>query len=259
MERLHNFRDFGGYPTHDGSVIKRGLLYRCGRLTEASPADLQELAALGIRTVCDLRTVKERRQRPDPVFGQTVRKSVHLPVKVKNHNESGFVAWFFAALFGAGRTFDYDRWSLEMYREYAADFRAEFAQVLRLAADADNLPILIHCSAGKDRTGFAVSLIQSALGAPFEQVMQDYLRTNSLLEQFKTDTLRQFRVFERLGVSSERFLPLFEARQEYLLAAFDQIHQDYATVDAYIRQGLGISEEERRSLRALLLEPAGVG
>ncbi len=257
MEKLHNFRDFGGYATHDGSRIKSGLLYRCGSLAQATPADLTALAALGIRTVCDLRTIKERSRRPDPSFGRLPLRLVHLPIKVKSHNDAGFLGQLFSLRFGAGRKLDFDRFSLDSYREYATDFRAEFVQVMRLAAESENLPILIHCSAGKDRTGFAVSLIQSALGVPFEQVMQDYLLTNSLLADFKAEMLRQLKPFEMLGVPSARFLPLLEVRQEYLLAAYEQIREDYATVEHYIRHGLGFSDAERGRLRELLLMPAG--
>ncbi len=257
MERVHNFRDAGGHRTEEGLRVKRGVLYRSGNLAAASEADLQRLSSLGIRTVCDLRTYGERSNHPDRTPRHTGVRSIHIPIKVDQHNESGSISRLLWLLFGKARRLDYGDIVRKSYREYVTDFHAEFSTVLRLAAESHNLPLLIHCTAGKDRTGFACSLIQRTLGVPREQVMEDYLRSNEHLDEFTEEILNRFRFIRLFGVTRDKVLPLFEARSEYLEAAFDQIRRDYGTVGSYIRDGLSFSDQDRRRLKSLLLEEPG--
>jgi protein-tyrosine phosphatase len=129
-----------------------------------------------------------------------------------------------------------------------------FSEILRLVSDSHNLPILIHCAAGKDRTGFACSLIQLALGVPLELVVQDYLQSNDHLGQLRDDVLNRLKIFSILGVSRQKLFPLFEARREYIEAAFGQIEEDYPSLEDYIRQGLGLSDPDLLRLNDVLLE-----
>ena len=135
-----------------------------------------------------------------------------------------------------------------------ADFRQEWAHVIRIATKVENLPILVHCTAGKDRTGFMISLIQQYLGVPEEWIFQDYLLSNTMLSGFQRDMARRYRNLSLVGLSPDRFLPLLEVRREYLQTALEQIRQDYGGIDGYYRDGLGISSEEGMRLRELFLE-----
>ena len=254
MKRIENFRDFGGYRTQNGLIVKRGMLYRSGSLAKASDDDLAKLSSLGIRTVCDLRTHQERSNNPDRIPGNSNVKSIHIPIKVTMHNESGVISQLFALLFGEARRLDYAQVAKQIYREYAVDFRPEFSEIIKLAAEGSNLPILIHCTAGKDRTGLACGLIQLMLGVPLESVTQDYLLTNGRLHEFKDAMLNRLRFLSIFGISRQKFLPLFEARSEYLEAAFDQMRHEYGTVENYVRDGLGFSDKDRLGLKDLLLE-----
>ncbi len=254
MEKIFNFRDFGGYETQNGSRVKKGLLYRSGSLAKASEADWQRLSALGIKTICDLRTRRERESQPDRLPDEARIKAIHLPIKVTHHDESSFVSRLFSLTLGKARKADFGQIAQEIYRELVTDFRAEFAEIIKLSADPANLPLLIHCTAGKDRTGIACGLIQLALEVPLESVKQDYLLSNHYLHGFKVAMLQKLRPFALFGVSKEKFLPLLEVRPEYLAAALDQISQDYGTVDDYFRQGLGLADEDRVRLNQLLLE-----
>lgn len=258
MESIPNFRDFGGYKTRHGLVIKKGLLFRSGSLARASERDLETLAGLGIRTVCDLRTVQERRKAPDRLPGRAGVNYVHIPIKARGHNESSPLWQLLSLKFGQGRRLDYGELLKDIYREYVTDFQAELGRVIRLVSDSRNLPVLIHCTAGKDRTGFACGLIQLLLGAPWEVVMADYLLSNDRLHLFKEEMRRKFRLFALAGLPGHRFLPLFEARQEYLQAAFERIEAGYGGVEDYVRLGLGVPEEARLRLNRLLLEAAPV-
>jgi len=254
MEAIHNFRDIGGSRTVEGRRVKRGVLYRSASLAYASPADLKELSSLGIRTVCDLRTHEERNDDPDRVPRHAGVRSVHVPIQVNHHNKPGVISRIAWLLFGKARRLDYEAIARESYREYVVDFRAEFASVMKMASEDHNLPLLIHCTAGKDRTGFACSLIQLTLGVSPEVVMADYLRSNNHLDRFKEVTLYKLRFLKLFGVSKQKILPLLEARSEYLEAAWDQISQDYGSVGGYVREGLGFSDEDTRRLKRLFLE-----
>ncbi len=254
MERIYNFRDFGGYTTGNGRRVKKGLLYRSGSLAQASEPDLQTLFTLGIRTICDLRTSKERQRRPTPIPTSAPLRQVHIPIKFSQHDESGFFFRLASLLLGKARRLNFDQVLTEMYREYVTDFRPQLAEIIRLATDRENLPLLIHCTAGKDRTGFACALIQLALGVPLELVVQDYLLTTDHLEVFRNETFHRLRFLPLLGLSRQKLLPLFEARQEYLEAALAQVAQDYGTVDHYLRAGLGFLAADQARLADLLLE-----
>lgn len=254
MEAIPNFRDFGGYKTSDGLAIKKGLLFRSGSLARATEGDLQRLAALGIRTVCDLRTVQERRQGPDRLPGGRDINYVHIPIKARRHNEAGPARQLWSLLFGSARGLDYSELLTEFYQELVTDFSPDLGRVIRLVSDRDNLPLLIHCTAGKDRTGVTCGLIQLLLGLPAERVMADYLLSNNGLDLFKAEMRRKFRLFLLAGLPGERFVPLMEARPEYLLAALAQIEASYGGLDDYARRGLGLSDEDRLGLKGLFLE-----
>ena len=259
MQNIHNFRDFGGIPAAGGLAIKKGLLYRSGSLAEASDQDLEQVAVLGIRTVVDLRTHRERENAPDRLPERQPITYLHLPVTVSKRFEDSRMRMLFSLKFGKGRRADFHALTVQSYRSFVTDYQAEFGQVLRLAGDENSLPLLIHCTAGKDRTGFAASLLQLLLGADPDTVMQGYLASNDLLSTYQQEMQQRMKSLPRLGISLEKFLPLFEARPEYLQAAWDQILQDYGSLEEYIHQGLGLEKIEQDRLRRLLLEQAASG
>lgn len=254
MEKIHNFRDFGGYKTKNRLIIKKGMLFRSGSLANASDNDLKKLSLLGIKTIIDLRTKKERNNNPDRIPGNSAIKSIHIPIKVTTHDESAFIWQLLSLLFGKARNIDYGEAMKQVYQEYVTDFGSEFSEIIRLVSESSNLPILIHCAGGKDRTGFACSLIQLILGVPVETMIHNYLKTNEYLHEAKDEFRNRLKKFSFFGISIEKFVPIFEARREYLEAAFNQISSDFGSVDNYVRDELGFSDEDRLRLKDLLLE-----
>jgi protein-tyrosine phosphatase len=128
--------------------------------------------------------------------------------------------------------------------------RETFAEALRLVATPEALPLLFHCTAGKDRTGWLSAIILSALGVDRPTVMADYLRTNELNADGNAFVLS--RLANRVDDPSV-LVPLLEARREYLEAAFARAEESYGGMDGYLREGLGLSDEARQTLRAALL------
>jgi protein-tyrosine phosphatase len=254
MDHIYNFRDFGGYPAQNGKLVRKGLLFRSGDLDQASQNDLEDIAALGVRTVVDLRTPQERSESPDRLPSEWEGRVVHLPMKMLATPKSGRLASLYSIVFGEARKLDFEKIALATYQDYVIQYRDELSKILCIVMQTSNLPILIHCTAGKDRTGVVCSLLQIALGVPGESVMQDYLLSNEWLNEYNRAMLKRLRFLNLLGVSNDRFLPLLEARKEYLQAAIDQIENEYGDFWAYLRVGLGFSEEERLNMMELLLQ-----
>jgi len=253
MESIDNFRDFGGFPAVNGNRIRTGLLFRSGSLDKATTADLKLLRELGIRTVVDLRTGKERSGKPDRLWEIDSLQYIHLPVKTSMVNDDGPVKLLYSLLSGEIARIDFEALSTHAYREFITDFRPELAQVVKLTADPARLPLLIHCTAGKDRTGFACSLLQALLGVSWEIILADYMKSNDLLQEYRAGMLHQLRIFRIFGAPAGKFLPVFEARREYLAAAFELMDQLYGSAQEFAHQGLGITEEELGKLEAGLL------
>ena len=115
------------------------------------------------------------------------------------------------------------------------------------------MPALFHCTAGKDRTGFAAALVLLALGVPRETVLEDYLLTNRYRERFDRRVLRWVPLASLFRTRAEDMRPLLEARPEYLEAAFQVMEEEYGGVDGYLERGLGVDARLRAQLEANLL------
>ena len=254
FEGAYNFRDFGGYKTQNGTKIKQGLLFRSEALARLTNNDLKVFESLGIKVICDLRTHDEVRKEPDRIPNNSGVKSIHIPMKSKRQNELGLIPRIFALVSGKARMINFDAVLREIYQEFVTDFADEFSTILKLITDSNNLPILIHCKGGKDRTGFACAIIQLLLDAPIELVEQDYLLTNNCFEGIKDEFMNRFRYLSIFGVTKEKLLPFFEARKGYLEVALEQIKEDYGTIKDYICNGLGLSDEEINKIKNNLLD-----
>lgn len=247
LEAIHNFRDFGGYQTANGMRLKKGLLYRSGDLSKATEADLEHLSSLGIKTVCDLRSDLERQRRPDRVPRARAFTFFNIPMRPIVDYHARSLRRLFSLMFGRERRTDYIAESYKAYREYATSYLPQLKALFQRISNPDNLPVLIHCSAGKDRTGVVSSLIQLALGVSAETVMDDYLKTNGLLDAYTEEIYHQLRKLAYFGIPWKMYVPLFDARTDYLNAALAQIREEFGAFDEWFRRGLGFSQEEHRA------------
>jgi protein-tyrosine phosphatase len=253
LSSIRNFRDAGGLVTASGKTIRTGMLYRSGDLSDATPEDLQTLSKLGIRTIVDLRSVYEAEHHPDrlPVSSP---HTFHFPIQVSFHDNKNPIQEMFSHLFGSSRRLDYHAVMVDSYREYVSRFQSTFARVFQLALDPANLPMLVHCTAGKDRTGFTISLVQRALGLGHEPALENYLLSNRAAEALKETMRSRYTLASRFGFSFDKLTPLMEARSEYFEAAYDQVETMYSTLDGYLEHGLGINPQQVSSLKEILLE-----
>jgi len=244
-----NFRDLGGYRAGSGAVAW-GRLYRSGHLGRLTSEDVARVARLGLRTVCDLRSPSERADQASrlPPPPPTV---IELPVDVPALDPGRVRRQLLGGGFPAGAIAATVR---DSYRAYVTDFAAPFAGVLRTVADRGRLPALIHCNGGKDRTGFAAMLVLLALGVPRETIVEDYLLTNHCTRWSTRRRAWLVYLASRLKVRPGEMRGLLEARVPYLEAAFAAMVAGYGSVEAYLRDALGVTDELRTRLRAALLE-----
>ncbi len=251
LEGAANFRDLGGYRTVGGRSVRWGLLYRSDDLSELTPEDVKTVGSLGIRLVCDFRSDQEREEAPDRLPRDPAPEVLHLGI--------GGDALLPGGLRERLRSCDLeglelDRLLIDGNRAFATEFSAQYAAMFERISSADNLPALVHCTAGKDRAGFASASILRALGVPEETVYEDYLLTNLYTEQKVERQLLLIRIFSLFRTDPELLRPLFEARRAYLEAAFTTIESEYGSFDVYLREALGVDDDERAALQALLLE-----
>lgn len=254
MEAIHNFRDFGGYQTASGATIKKGLLYRSGSLDKATNADLDELAVLGIKTICDLRSEQERLKEPDriPDVEPVTFFNISMRPIVDYHSRS--LKRLFSLMFGTERKTDYIAESYKAYRDYATGYLPQLKALFKRISNPENLPVLIHCSAGKDRTGVVSSLIQQMLGVPLDVAMDDYLITNQNMDEYNANVMRQLSKLAYFGVPWKMYVPLFDARRDYLNAAFTQVKEEFGALDNWMRNGLKFFEKDQAQLAEVLLK-----
>ena len=251
LDGAENFRDLGGYPTDDGRRVAWGRLYRSGHLGRLTPSDVAAIARLRIRLVCDLRAASERADMTSRLPTGSPPKVVTLPIDFPALEPGLVRRRLLGRDFAPGALAET---VLAAYRAYVTDFAAPFGELLAALAEPDHVPALIHCNGGKDRTGFAAALVLLALGVPHTTIVEDYLLTNHLTRW--TTRRRAWLTFlaSRLRMRPREMRALLEARAPYLEAAFATMEARYGSVEGYLREALGVSDERRERLRAAFLE-----
>ena len=248
MDGTPNFRDFGGYRTADGRQVKWGYLYRSGQLSNLSDRDVRLLASLELDLVCDFRRLDEQQGDPSRLPPERTPRVASLPIT------PGSNARFFEEaeqpLDGRQAMFDF---MLEINRDFAEDQTDTFARMFREILGQENARFLVHCAAGKDRTGFAAAMILLALGVPVEVVMRDYMLTGRFFRpERELERLRRKYEMDHLG--EECILPMLEVREDYLRKALAVIERDYPSVERYLEEKLGVGPAELEELRARYLQ-----
>ena len=234
-----NFRDLGGYLTADGKRVRRGLVFRSAALLSLTPEDERTLAALRLRTVCDFRGNRERANSVtrvpgasvlslpiEPVVGASLRDLLHTKQATGEALESVLQ---------------------QGYRGYALAGTLQYRAMLDRLVEGD-APLLFHCTAGKDRTGFGAAVLLTVLGVPWEQVVADFEATNRLWR-------RETEPGAGLPVEIREYL--LRADPALLTSAFAAVDEEYGSFGRYAEIALGLGRERLAQLRSLLLEEAG--
>jgi protein-tyrosine phosphatase len=234
-----NFRDLGGHRTADGRTVRRGAVFRSAHLGNLTNQDRQQLGELGVRTIVDLRGVSEAAETPHAIDGLACKVvgahiEPRLNEKVRDAVDNGTATPFLVMQFLTDHYRDYPR-------RCAPGFRTLFATL----SDGQHRPLVFHCTAGKDRTGFASALLLTLLGVPWDAVLEDYLRTNELW----TGHIGRY---PELDIDTRA--AIIEARTPYLEAAFDVVRADYGSPETFAEKALGLNSIELQKLKAELLQ-----
>ncbi len=231
-----NFRDLGGYQGSGGRTVRWRKLFRSDHLAALTPEDARTLGTLGVGRAFDFRGTTERAAVPYDVAGVAQYSLPIEPTVVQRMKE----------LAEAGEQITPDHAVALMqqtYRAFVHDNAGRFATLFEHLLESD-APLVFHCTAGKDRTGFAAALILMALGVPRDVVMRDYLLTND---------------FYRMPVLADPRAPnevlnvLWRVQEDFLNAALDAVDADYGGMPIYLERELRVGEAERRRLEALYL------
>ena len=253
FEDVPNFRDIGGYPTTDGKQVKWGQVYRSGRLAKLTDNDLQMMTTLGVKLVCDLRGVDETQRSPDRLPEEGI---TYLATPVTSADSDASMMERLKVLIfqrhKLSQTFA-DVMEQAYTRVMIEENTAVIRTILERLADQDNLPTVIHCTAGKDRTGITVGLLLLLLGVDKETVLADYSLSNHFYHQIERHTdglVKQLRVF---GITSDDLFPLIIADVHRMRRTIDVVISRYGSVETYMRERVGLSDETIDSLKQNLL------
>ncbi|MFF4459839.1 tyrosine-protein phosphatase [Streptomyces mirabilis] len=251
---VRNFRDVGGLPTVDGRRVRYGRLFRSGHLAHATEGDAAFLSSLGLHTIFDFRNAADQKLEGPDVELPGVR-NVNLPL---TDPADGSEFWKMVrdgdveqlrGHLGDGKAANR---MIGSYRTIVKERTAEHSHVLHALAE-DSVPALMHCAAGKDRAGLSIAVTLLALDVERDAIVADYLESNATHRRYKvrrngsSEAARSPEVMELLS-------PLFDARAEYLTAAFETIEETWGGIDAYLERGLGVTPEQRERLRERLLD-----
>ena len=254
FEGAVNLRDFGGYTTGDGGQVAGGRLFRCGTLTDLSDAGKRAFADLDVKLICDLRRADEKSAEPTPELAGAPGR-LEIPI-----DPGSAVAMRERLAEGGLSLKERIDFMVGINRDLANNHAEDYARMFERLLELEDGGFLVHCSAGKDRTGFACALILHALGVSEATVFEDYLLTNEALD-YEGYVLKRIRsrLWADLEADRESTMALFGVRPEYLRSAYDVIAAEFEGVEHYIEQAIGLDGGARQRLRARYVVGARAG
>lgn len=242
IDGLANFRDLGGLPA-EGGRVRDGTLFRSDGLHQVSEEGLATLRALGVLTIIDLRTSDEREELPGPL------PSEHVPLH--EAFEEGSLG---DSLSIAGRS-EGEAKLRSLYLHLLASATTQFRSIVATLARRSNLPAVVHCAGGKDRTGLTVALVLDAVGVPREVVLDDFALQSSDPE-WPRRRERVHRTFVEMGIDPDAAHGLLSTPRWAMQAALASLDEVHGGVEPYLREACGVAPDDLAALRENLVEPA---
>ena len=242
-----NFRDIGGNPAAHNRFVKTGLVFRSDHLSRLDAGDLETLQRHDFKTVCDLRSSREQQKSPDILPKDGSIRHLSLPVQSQYFDpatamtllKSGDDTWL---------TMDF---LCKLYLSYLDDFGPVWGKIIRLITSHGNLPLVFHCTGGKDRTGIFAALLLKFLGVDEERIFFDHDLSNA----YNAERLRPFYLkLNELGIEREKAAIYLQAPLEPLVAMFDHLKKKYGGVEDYLRTKANLDTATLRALQTLLLQ-----
>jgi protein-tyrosine phosphatase len=247
-----NFRDIGGYPTADGRIVRTGVVFRSGSLDGLSEEDVPVLQLLGVRAVADLRREPERAEVTPPWFAASGIAVTQLPIGTRVAHLRSIAEQM---LSGEVADFGPDD-MVDIYSTLLTHYPAEFGEVFRVIAHTEGATV-VHCTAGKDRTGVAVALLLSFLGVDDAAVAEDYALSQ---QYYSMPLLEQLEVrFAERGADLDRVRAFFEAQAAVMLGLLADLRDRFGGAADYLTGPAEVSVDDLARVRERLLQRADAG
>jgi len=262
LEGTSNLRDIGGYQAADGRQVRWRTIYRSGAMFRLTKRDWQWLAERGILAVCDLRSDAERALAPTQ--WQAGEDTRHV-------GDAYNAEIIFSSLLDYDRTAGIGVMGSSLYPKFPTLLAPSFKVMFKTLLEG-HAPLIVHCSAGQDRTGLAIGLLLSALGVPRQTIFEDYLlstrfrRTENEIDREAMAGLAEDNVVARFYVDllkrrgAKAFLPrplINRDGQPLLSDAFSAIEAEWGSVASYLEEVLGVGSDAVDHLRESYLVQAG--
>ena len=247
----HNFRDLGGYKTEDGRRIKWGKIYRSDNLHSLTDEDVKYLSRLNIKSVVDFRSDEERESEPDRLTPDMTQVLLPIKFQPKELDDETLKNLMKNLTFG---TLDSSNLLTDFNIVIVKDFAEEYKKFFRHVIENNAEPIVFHCTAGKDRAGFASAMILTVLGVPREKVIEDYLLTNTYVKDHVDSEMLEIELKTFFRADTDNLRKINLVAERYIQAAFDTIDSEWGGMDNYISTALSLTEEDILKLQNFYLE-----
>lgn len=249
LKGADNCRDLGGYQTADGHHVKWGIIYRSGNLHDLSRSDKKYLLNAGIIRVVDFRGPTEMKKEKDRLPKGI--SYMHYPINIAGEDMRGEIK---AVVLGKSEM-NINDYLVNANRQLVHDYADVYEIWLKeLIANPLALPQIFHCTAGKDRAGFAAALLLGILGVPDETIMQDYMKTNEYKEKYIEKTIRMVNILTVSKDRGEMIRPMLSAETRYLKTAFEAIHTHWGSWENYAIEKLEMTPQDIETLKEMFLE-----
>lgn len=247
LKNFSNFRDLGGYETKDGRNVKWGLFYRSEDLSALKEEDLEYFKSLGIKYVLDYRSKEEVLSNPD-VQVDSVKNINISGMNLKGNDNLDMTGYVKELLSGEKMTISPEQLLKEGYEMMPFNNPA-YQELFTLFKNPDNMSILQHCTAGKDRTGVGSALVLLALNVPEKTVIQDYMESNKNRKEFNDKVIATFKDYikdEKLKASIQGMLGVDES---LINSSLNTIKNKYGTYEKYFEEEYGLDCNKLKELR----------
>ena len=241
LEKTYNFRDIGGYPTIDNRRMRWGVVFRSAHLAELTDADHALLQRIGIRLVCDFRTIEEAEGQPDRLPPDGSMEYLHMPIahgkfdpaEAIGRIKKGDISWLT------------DDFMSTNYLKQIDDFADLWKRFFERLMDRHNRPLVFHCTAGKDRTGVCAALILLAAGVPESTVIADHALSNT----FNAPVIRRIEhEIRKFGIDPDDMRSYLSAPREAMEAVVAHLKQHYGSAKDSLVDTAGIHRSDLEAL-----------